>query len=85
MSRNLLHHAVFKDMSPLSLHFSMFIPTLLGQATKEQQDYWLTRARNMEIIGTYAQVKTKPYNDKYKSRSRPLQEQTSSWRSENLV
>ncbi|KAG6460350.1 hypothetical protein O3G_MSEX011938, partial [Manduca sexta] len=48
--------AVFKDNSPFSLHFSMFIPTLVGQASQEQKKYWLKRAINMEIIGTYAQT-----------------------------
>ena len=42
--------------SPLSLHTAMFIPALRGQASKEQADYWLTRALNMDIIGTYAQT-----------------------------
>lgn len=48
--------AVFKDVSPLSLHYSMFIPTLEGQANDEQKKYWLKRAINLEIVGTYAQV-----------------------------
>lgn len=34
----------------------MFIPTILGQATVEQQAYWIGRAFNLDIIGTYAQV-----------------------------
>lgn len=48
--------AVFKDGSPISLQYSMFIPTLDGQANEEQKKHWLKRAINSEIIGTYAQV-----------------------------
>lgn len=39
----------------------MFIPTLEGQATAEQQAKWLTRAYNHEIVGTYAQVNFRIY------------------------
>ncbi|XP_059615512.1 probable peroxisomal acyl-coenzyme A oxidase 1 [Phlebotomus argentipes] len=42
--------------SPIGLHFSMFIPTILGQATPEQQEKWLRRALRCEFIGTYAQT-----------------------------
>jgi acyl-CoA oxidase len=35
----------------------MFIPAIMGQGTVEQQNKWLPRALNLEIIGTYAQVK----------------------------
>lgn len=56
MFRNTVGAAVFKDGSPISLHYSMFIPTLDGQANEEQKKNWLTRAVNLEIIGTYAQV-----------------------------
>lgn len=35
----------------------MFVPTILGQGTLEQQAYWIGRAWNKEIIGTYAQVR----------------------------
>ena len=34
----------------------MFIPVIEGQATVEQQEYWLPLARNMKIIGCYAQT-----------------------------
>ncbi|XP_013149592.1 PREDICTED: probable peroxisomal acyl-coenzyme A oxidase 1 [Papilio polytes] len=54
--RNLIASAVFKDNSPFMLHTSMFIPTIMGQCTDEQKAYWLKRAKNMEIIGTYAQT-----------------------------
>ncbi|CAG9117946.1 unnamed protein product [Plutella xylostella] len=48
--------AATKDVTPMALHFSMFLPTLLGQASPEQQEKWVPRAVNMEIIGTYAQT-----------------------------
>lgn len=54
--RSSLPNAVFKDMSPFRLHYSMFMPTIIGQADEEQKKYWLKRAVNFEIIGTYAQV-----------------------------
>ncbi|XP_055688294.1 probable peroxisomal acyl-coenzyme A oxidase 1 isoform X2 [Lutzomyia longipalpis] len=42
--------------SPIEVHFSMFIPTIMSQATEEQQKKWLKRALRGEIIGTYAQT-----------------------------
>lgn len=45
-----------KDGNPLTLHYVMFIPTLMGQGTIEQQAEWIQRAWNLDIIGTYAQV-----------------------------
>ena len=41
---------------PISLHHSMFLPTLEGQLTEQQQRKWLPLARNYGIIGTYAQT-----------------------------
>ncbi|KAK6478137.1 peroxisomal acyl-coenzyme A oxidase 1 isoform X1 [Huso huso] len=41
---------------PLDLHLGMFLPTLLNQATAEQQDHFFMQAWNLEIIGTYAQT-----------------------------
>lgn len=52
----MLGSALIKDSTPFSLHYVMFLPTILGQASEEQQYHWLTRAWNFEIIGTYAQV-----------------------------
>ena len=65
----MLGSAMLKDGNPLSLHYVMFIPTIMGQGTPEQQSQWITRAWFGSIIGTYAQVskikifekKTKPY------------------------
>ena len=41
---------------PLDLHLGMFLPTLLHQATEEQQERFFMPAWNLEIIGTYAQT-----------------------------
>nr|XP_014342276.1 PREDICTED: peroxisomal acyl-coenzyme A oxidase 1 isoform X2 [Latimeria chalumnae] len=41
---------------PLDLHLGMFLPTLLNQATSEQQERFFIPAWNLEIIGTYAQT-----------------------------
>ncbi|XP_041975112.1 probable peroxisomal acyl-coenzyme A oxidase 1 isoform X2 [Aricia agestis] len=54
--RNSIASAIFKEGSPLMLHFGMFIPAIQGQGTEEQIKKWLKRAINMEIIGTYAQT-----------------------------
>ncbi|KAG6460358.1 hypothetical protein O3G_MSEX011937 [Manduca sexta] len=51
-----LGSAILQDGSPLTLHYVMFIPTLMGQGTVEQQAYWVGRAFNLDIIGTYAQT-----------------------------
>ncbi|XP_028165831.1 probable peroxisomal acyl-coenzyme A oxidase 1 isoform X2 [Ostrinia furnacalis] len=51
-----LGSAILRDGSPLTLHYVMFIPTLMGQATVEQQAYWIGRAFNLDIVGTYAQT-----------------------------
>lgn len=34
----------------------MFLPTLVSQGSPEQQETWVSRAYNNEILGTYAQV-----------------------------
>lgn len=41
---------------PLDLHLGMFLPTLLQQATAEQQERFFMPAWNLEITGTYAQT-----------------------------
>ncbi|KAJ0182752.1 hypothetical protein K1T71_002121 [Dendrolimus kikuchii] len=51
-----LGSAILQDGSPLTLHYVMFIPALMGQGTVEQQAYWIGRAFNLDIIGTYAQT-----------------------------
>lgn len=48
--------AIMKDGNPLTLHYVMFIPTLMGQGTIDQQAEWIQKAWSLDIIGTYAQV-----------------------------
>lgn len=52
----LLGSGIIKEGNPLAVHFVMFVPTILGQGTLDQQGEWLGRAWNLEILGTYAQV-----------------------------
>ena len=42
--------------NPFSLHTDMFIPSISGQGTKEQQNKWMPLALNYDIIGCYAQT-----------------------------
>uniref|UniRef100_A0A8C6YKC7 Acyl-coenzyme A oxidase n=1 Tax=Naja naja TaxID=35670 RepID=A0A8C6YKC7_NAJNA len=51
-----LPHLITFLTMPLDLHLGMFLPTLLTQATQEQQDRFFMPAWNLEIIGTYAQT-----------------------------
>ncbi|XP_019358717.1 PREDICTED: peroxisomal acyl-coenzyme A oxidase 1 isoform X2 [Gavialis gangeticus] len=51
--KSFIHHG---RPEPLDLHLGMFLPTLLTQATQEQQDRFFMPAWNLEIIGTYAQT-----------------------------
>lgn len=53
----MLGAALIQNGNPLVLHYVMFIPTIMGQGTIEQQGYWISRAWSCNIIGTYAQVK----------------------------
>ncbi|XP_054708090.1 peroxisomal acyl-coenzyme A oxidase 1-like [Uloborus diversus] len=48
--------AILQEASPLTVHFVMFIPALMGLATEEQQAKWLPDALEMKIIGSYAQT-----------------------------
>jgi hypothetical protein len=38
------------------VHYFVFVPALMNLATQEQQDKWLMKSLNAEIIGTYAQT-----------------------------
>lgn len=38
------------------LHIGMFIPTILSQGTREQQDRWMPLCMDLRLIGTYAQT-----------------------------
>lgn len=51
-----LGSAILPDGNPLTLHYVMFIPTLLGQGSTEQQGDWLNKAWNCQVVGTYAQT-----------------------------
>ncbi|CAH1980508.1 unnamed protein product [Acanthoscelides obtectus] len=51
-----LGSAILPDGNPITLHYVMFIPTLMGQGTIEQQAEWIQKAWNCDIIGTYAQT-----------------------------
>ncbi|XP_008552006.1 probable peroxisomal acyl-coenzyme A oxidase 1 [Microplitis demolitor] len=52
----MLGAALIQNGNPLVLHYVMFIPTIMGQGTIEQQGYWISRAWSCNIIGTYAQT-----------------------------
>ncbi|KAL6423736.1 hypothetical protein ACFW04_010310 [Cataglyphis niger] len=52
----MLGSAILKDGNPLTLHYVMFIPAIMGQGTVEQQGYWISKAWSCNIIGTYAQT-----------------------------
>ncbi|XP_015587511.1 probable peroxisomal acyl-coenzyme A oxidase 1 [Cephus cinctus] len=52
----MLGSAILRDGNPLTLHYVMFIPAIMGQGTVEQQGYWISRAWTCSIIGTYAQT-----------------------------
>ncbi|XP_067633008.1 acyl-coenzyme A oxidase 1 isoform X2 [Eurosta solidaginis] len=51
-----LGSALIKEGNPMMLHFVMFVPTIMGQGTTEQQIEWLTKAWDCSILGTYAQT-----------------------------
>ncbi|EDS37109.1 acyl-CoA oxidase [Culex quinquefasciatus] len=42
--------------NPLAVHFSMFVPGIMGHGNAEQQERWLDRALNCKILGTYVQT-----------------------------
>jgi acyl-CoA oxidase len=44
------------DVSPYTLHTTMFRQTLREQASEEQQKYWLSKQQRWEITGAYAQT-----------------------------
>ena len=52
----LLGTGILKQGNPLTVHYVMFLPAILGHGTPEQQAEWFGRAWNCEIIGTYAQT-----------------------------
>lgn len=40
----------------LMAHFGLFVPTILGQGSGEQISWWLPRALNFKMVGSYAQT-----------------------------
>jgi acyl-CoA oxidase len=50
--------AILKEGNPLSVNILVFTSAISGQGTPEQQEMWLQRALNYNILGTYAQVRT---------------------------
>ncbi|XP_063835242.1 probable peroxisomal acyl-coenzyme A oxidase 1 [Ostrinia nubilalis] len=48
--------SLVQQQMPLLLHMGMFVPTIIGQASPDQQAEWLPKALSMQIIGTYAQT-----------------------------
>jgi len=44
------------DYFPTVLHDQVFVPNLMGQMSPEQQQKWVKKALNYEIIGCYAQT-----------------------------
>lgn len=52
----LVNSAIIKGSSPFTVHYLMFIPTIMSQGTSEQQAEWVGRAFSNQILGTYAQV-----------------------------
>ncbi|KAE9532033.1 hypothetical protein AGLY_010235 [Aphis glycines] len=48
--------AIIKQNVPFNVHSIMFLPSLIGQGTPEQQEEWVERAFNNSILGTYAQT-----------------------------
>lgn len=52
----LLGSGFIKEGNPLGIHFSMFVPAIMGHASPEQQEQYLGKALNCEIIGSYAQT-----------------------------
>uniref|UniRef100_A0A8D8IPR5 Acyl-coenzyme A oxidase n=1 Tax=Culex pipiens TaxID=7175 RepID=A0A8D8IPR5_CULPI len=52
----MLGDGFIREVNPLRIHFSMFIPSIKAHGSAEQQDRWLQKAVNCEIIGSYAQT-----------------------------
>lgn len=49
-------HLHFNSFFSKVTHIGMFVPVFENLGTSEQQAEWQSRARNCEIIGTYAQT-----------------------------
>lgn len=49
-----IHEGILKQVNPFLLHYGLFMPTIMSQASEEQQAKWLKK--NSKMIGTYAQT-----------------------------
>lgn len=47
---------LISEVSPLAMHYKMFMPTIREQGTPEQHKLFLERAEKFELIGCYAQT-----------------------------
>ena len=55
LSASYVHGAIDTELT-IKLNETMFIPTLEGQVTDQQQEKWLGPAKRHEIIRAYAQT-----------------------------
>ncbi len=46
----------YSGANQVVLHEEVFVPSIQGQGTPEQQDKWLPLAKDYKIIGAYAQT-----------------------------
>ncbi|XP_026759158.2 probable peroxisomal acyl-coenzyme A oxidase 1 [Galleria mellonella] len=53
---NTILKGIIKDISPVYLHDTMFLVTIWGQMSPEQQAEWMPKAKDLKAIGTYAQT-----------------------------
>lgn len=47
---------LLSEVTPLAMHYKMFMPTIREQGTPEQHKLFLEKAQRFEIIGCYAQT-----------------------------
>ncbi|XP_063700828.1 probable peroxisomal acyl-coenzyme A oxidase 1 [Culicoides brevitarsis] len=52
----LLGSGLIEEGNPLSVHYVMFLPALMGHGTTMQQAEWMSKAWTCQIVGTYAQT-----------------------------
>lgn len=52
----ILRAATPTEANAIGVHSGMFIPTIEKQGTEDQKAKWLPLARDLKIIGTYAQT-----------------------------
>ena len=54
--RTALVSGILPEGNPMGVHYFVFIPAFMSLATQKQQDKWLQKCLNAEIIGTFAQT-----------------------------